>query len=92
MPGRNLQHMKHIPSRLPSHHRAAGTRHHGTEYDVLLSEGESYAARLQTAGVPTTIRRYDGMTHGFVHLSGVFDVGKQAVSDVAEHLRQVFNE
>jgi acetyl esterase len=62
------------------------------EYDVLLSEGESYAERLQAAGVATTIRRYDGMIHGFVHLSGVFDVGQQAVSDLAEHLREVFSQ
>ncbi|HUG71216.1 MAG TPA: alpha/beta hydrolase fold domain-containing protein [Pirellulaceae bacterium] len=62
------------------------------EYDVLLSEGESYADRLQAAGVPTTIRRYDGMIHGFVHCSRVFNVGRQAISDLAEHLRQVFSE
>ena len=59
------------------------------EYDVLLSEGESYAERLEAAGVATTIRRYDGMIHGFVHFSGVFDVGRQAVSDIAGHLRRV---
>lgn len=62
------------------------------EYDVLLSEGESYADRLQAAGVATTIRRYDGMIHGFVHFSGVFDVGKQAVADLAKHLRGVFED
>jgi len=52
------------------------------EYDVLLSEGESYADLLQAAGVPTTIRRYDGMIHGFMHYPDVFDVGKQAISDL----------
>ena len=60
------------------------------EFDVLLTEGEAYAKRLQAAGVATTIRRYDGMIHGFIHFSGIFDVGKQAVKDVAEHLRLVF--
>jgi acetyl esterase len=62
------------------------------EYDVLLSEGESYAKRLQDAGVPTTMRQYAGMIHGFVQLSGVFDVGRQAISDLAKHLRTLFNE
>ncbi|MBC8354645.1 MAG: alpha/beta hydrolase [Planctomycetes bacterium] len=62
------------------------------EYDVLLSEGEAYADRLQAAGVPTTIRPYDGMIHGFLHFAGVFDVGRQAVSELAEHLQQVFSE
>lgn len=60
------------------------------QLDVLLSEGQAYAERLQAAGVPTTIRHYEGMIHGFVHFSGFFDVGKQAVSDLAEHLRQTF--
>ncbi len=60
------------------------------EYDVLLSEGESYASRLQAAGVPTTIRRYDGMIHGFMHCGGVFDVAHAAASDLGDHLRKVF--
>ncbi len=62
------------------------------EYDVLLSEGEAYANRLQAAGVPTTMRHYGGMLHGFMHFSGVFDVGRQAVSELAEHLRQAVSE
>ena len=62
------------------------------EHDVLLSEGESYAKRLQDAGVQTTMRQYPGMIHGFVQLCGVFDVGRQAISDLAEYLRNLFNE
>ncbi|MCB9940527.1 MAG: alpha/beta hydrolase [Planctomycetaceae bacterium] len=79
-----------VPSRATNHSELPPAHVITAEYDVLLTEGESYAARLQAAGVPTTIRRYDGMIHGFVHFSGVFDVGKQAVSDLAEHLREVF--
>jgi acetyl esterase len=79
-----------VPSRATNHSELPPAHVVTTEYDVLLSEGKSYAQRLQAAGVPTTIRRYDGMIHGFVHFSGVFDVGKQAVSDIAEHLRGVF--
>ncbi len=62
------------------------------EHDVLLSEGKSYAKRLQVAGVPTTMRQYPGMIHGFVQLTGVFDVARQAISDLAEHLRDLFNK
>jgi acetyl esterase len=62
------------------------------EHDVLLSEGKSYAKRLQDAGVPTTMRLYTGMIHGFVQLSGLFDVGRQAISDLAANLRIQFND
>jgi acetyl esterase len=39
------------------------------EADVLRDEGEAYAARLRTAGVPVTTVRYDGMTHDFMMLN-----------------------
>jgi acetyl esterase len=41
------------------------------EYDPLRDEGELYAKRLQEAGVPTTIKRWDGMNHGFFIWPGV---------------------
>lgn len=58
------------------------------EYDVLRDEGEQLGARLQAAQVPTTIRRYEGMVHGFIHFSGIFEVGDKALSDVADVLRE----
>ena len=62
------------------------------EHDVLLSEGKSYAQRLQDAGVQTTMRQYVGMIHGFMLLSGLIDVGQQAISDLAKYLRSLFND
>ncbi|MEM8667202.1 MAG: alpha/beta hydrolase [Planctomycetota bacterium] len=57
------------------------------EYDVLRDEGESFAEKLKLAGVPTTIRRYDGNLHGFIHFAGAFDDGMQAAKDIGEMLQ-----
>ena len=53
------------------------------EMDVLRDEGEAYAARLESAGVPTTLRRYEGMFHGFFALPELIDVGRDAVAEAA---------
>jgi acetyl esterase len=38
------------------------------QHDVLLDEGEAYAARLREANVPTELHRYAGQMHGFFTL------------------------
>jgi acetyl esterase len=57
------------------------------EFDPLRDEGEAYAARLQEAGVPVTLKRYEGMIHGFFSLGAVFAQGQQAIADAAAGLR-----
>lgn len=61
------------------------------EYDVLLDEGEAFAAKLEAAGVPTTLKRYDGVIHGFMHLAGILDIGREATSDAALVLKEALS-
>ena len=57
------------------------------EYDPQRDEGEAYAARLREAGVPTALRRYDGMIHGFVSFESL-DRGREALDAAAAVLRE----
>ena len=57
------------------------------ETDVLRDEGEAYAARLESIGVPTTLRRYEGMFHGFFALPEQIDVGREAVAEASDAWR-----
>jgi len=60
------------------------------EFDVLRDEGEAYARRLQEAGVPVTLRRYEGMIHGFVRRYPFFRQGKLAIEEIARELIKAF--
>jgi acetyl esterase len=60
------------------------------EYDPLRDEGEEYGRRLQAAGVPVTVSRYDGVIHGFFGMANLFDKAKQAVDEASQALRTAF--
>jgi acetyl esterase len=53
------------------------------EYDPLRDEGEAYAKRLQAAGVPTRLQRYDGAIHGFFAMGVLAAVARAAIDDAA---------
>jgi acetyl esterase len=57
------------------------------EYDPLRDEGLAYAARLEAAGVPVTVKRYDDQIHAFFALVNVMDDASHAVADAAEAIR-----
>jgi acetyl esterase len=58
------------------------------EFDPLRDEGEAYAKRLQDAGIPTTLTRYDGQIHGFAAMFEIFDAGKRALEESSAALRK----
>jgi acetyl esterase len=58
------------------------------ECDPLRDEGEAYAHALERAGVPTILRRYDGMIHGFLRRLNAFDKARAALADLAAWLRR----
>jgi acetyl esterase len=56
-------------------------------FDPLRDEAEDYASRLLAAGVPTTLRRFEGLVHGFIHMLAVSRACRAAVVSVASDLR-----
>jgi acetyl esterase len=60
------------------------------EYDPLRDEGEAYAHKLRIAGVPTRVRRYDGMIHGFLELEDLIDGAKTAMQEIGREVQQHF--
>jgi acetyl esterase len=56
--------------------------------DVLRDEGEAYARALEAAGVPVTLRRYDGAVHGFFRWLEKAEISRRAVAEVGAALRE----
>ncbi len=46
------------------------------ELDPLRDEGEAYAKRLREAGVRVSLKRYDGMVHGYLGPDGIQDAAR----------------
>jgi acetyl esterase len=57
-------------------------------FDPLRDEGEAYAKALMAAGVPTTLRCYESLLHGFASMGGLIEAAEHAIDDCAEVLRQ----
>ena len=60
------------------------------ELDPVRDEGERYAARLSEAGVPVSLRRFEGAVHGFFSRADRFDAGAEAQELAASTLRLAF--
>jgi acetyl esterase len=60
------------------------------EYDPLRDAGEAYSHKLKEAGVPVTISRYDGIIHGFVRWTNLYEGGKHTIEECCQALRVAF--
>ena len=60
------------------------------EYDPLRDEGNAYARRLEEDGVETTLSLYRGLIHGFFQMPAVFPQAREAMEEIASHLRRTF--
>lgn len=61
------------------------------EIDPLCSDGETYADKLESFGVPVFQKRFENVTHEFFSMSGLVPEAKEAVSLAAEKLQDSFN-
>lgn len=55
-------------------------------FDPLSDQGDAYAASLAAAGVPTTHRRYDTLSHSFTAMIGVAPAAEAACRQIAAEL------
>jgi acetyl esterase len=55
--------------------------------DPLRDEGERYVDAIRAAGGEATLRRFDGMIHGFFQMGGVVDGAHQAQVEIAHWLQ-----
>ncbi|KAJ5280646.1 Alpha/beta hydrolase fold-3 [Penicillium angulare] len=60
------------------------------ELDVLRSEGEQYAEKLQKAGVPVDLQVMTGMPHPFLAMDGVLSEGKRCITLMCDALQKAF--
>jgi len=60
------------------------------ELDPLRDQGELYTARLNEAGVPAELARFDGAVHGFFSKGDRFDAAAEAQALAASALRRAF--
>jgi len=52
-------------------------------FDPLRDEGEAYATALHSAGTTVVARRFDGLVHGFLNLTGIHQPSRDAVISIA---------
>ena len=56
-------------------------------HEIMRDDIETYAHRLQAAGVPTELHRYETTVHPFLSMAGVIDLGRAAIDESADRVR-----
>jgi len=56
-------------------------------FDPLRDEGLAYAAKLEAAGVPVTVRRFDDQIHAFFGMINMMESANTAVSEAGAAIR-----
>jgi len=60
------------------------------ECDPVRDGGEHYGQRLLEAGIPSTVSRYDGMVHSFMHMRTLVPQANQALAESIHALQAAF--
>lgn len=50
-------------------------------WDPLKDEGLTYASKLEAHGVPVSIKEHPGMVHGFMNMTAVSNVAREAIHE-----------
>ncbi|TVY75913.1 AB hydrolase superfamily protein [Lachnellula suecica] len=58
--------------------------------DVLRSEGEAYAAKLESNGVKVDLRIHEGLPHPFVAMDEVLKQGRDTITFMVDALNEAF--
>jgi acetyl esterase len=77
------------PLRAPDVRRLPPTVVHTAEFDPLRDEGQAYAEKLTSAGVPTIYRCHPGMIHLFYGMRGILAYAGAAFGIMGEDIRSV---
>ena len=91
-PEREQHDVRASPMRAKDHSRLAPAFVVAPECDPTRDHAEAYGAKLKAASVPTEVRRYPGMPHGFVSWLGMVPAASQAVDDAVTFVRQQLAE
>ncbi len=58
-------------------------------FDPLRDEGEAYAQALRQAGVPVTLKRFEGLLHGFCSMATISTACDAAVGEIIAEFRRM---